>query len=147
MPAECHNWLGSEWGWIVFIPFFKVSYVCLPCKPTYATTLPKQRPKASFASAAGYICYTLSEASTAWLHLSNIPTHQRDMFHPLPIWWVQTYWHQAANIRVHAGSVIMFSSRTDVIFLNMTQSPSAPFLNTLGCLGCLISEQDVKQCL
>lgn len=83
-------------SWRLFNTNFFSSLVFTAHKPTYAT---KQRPKAAPASAAGCICYTPSEASAAWLCLSNIRAHQHDTLHPPPIWWVQTYWQEAANFQ------------------------------------------------
>lgn len=72
--------------------FFFPGHLCSLASQTYLCNR-----AAPGASAAGCVRYCLSEASAAWLRSSNIPTHQRDAFHPLPICYVQTYWREAAE--------------------------------------------------
>lgn len=124
--------LGSGRDLIVFIPLFQVSYAYSLHKPTYATTLPKQPPKAPFC-----ICRQLYLLHPVWSFKSVTALVK----HPhTSTWHVPSTanlvrpnlltWSRKRRIACRMSRYV--SSRTDVILLNRTQSPPAPFLNTLG---------------
>lgn len=108
---------ASNWKRVDFVPqlarsktrlklFASQTYLCNHTSQTLA-----------FASAGGCIRYTPPEPSSAWLHLSNIPTHQPDTFQPLP----NPGRLLTRCCRHQTGSVAEFSSSSDL-------KPKPPFL-------------------